>query len=277
MYAITGADGQLGNCLRDRIGDVPAIFVDVNELNITNPAAVKKFFAKHKINLVINCAAYTAVDNAEDDFLGAYNVNHSGAELLARYGRRIIHISTDYVFDGRTNSPYTEKNPANPVSVYGKTKWLGEQSVMEVAQTAAIIRTSALYSEYGNNFVKTMRRLGANNPELKVVNDQITSPTYAGDLADAILRIAAQMKNDSREIYHFSNEDTASWHDFATAIMEISNLKCKVLPIPSSEYPQKAIRPPYSVMDKSKIKSHYGIVIPHWRDSLIKCINTMNK
>ena len=269
---ITGANGQLGTCIRKRLGGRPAICVDYEDLDISDENAVKKFFQQYEIGTIINCAAYTAVDQAEDDLNAAMKTNVVGPMLLSKYGRRIIHISTDYVFDGAARKPYNENSMTNPLSVYGTTKFTGERAVLKYAEAAAVIRTSWLYSEYGNNFVKTMQRLGAERKTLDVVCDQIGTPTYAGDLADVILKIADEIPADFREIYHYSNEGECSWYDFARAIMEISELKCKVKSIKSKNYPQKAARPQYSVLSKSKIKSQFDIVIPHWRDSLVKCI-----
>ncbi|MCL1786117.1 MAG: dTDP-4-dehydrorhamnose reductase [Alphaproteobacteria bacterium] len=273
MYAVTGADGQLGRCLRERLlGDTSAIFVDICGLDITDESAVKKFFKTYKIDTVINCAAYTAVDAAEDDAMNADAVNNYGAGLLAKYGRRIIHVSTDYVFDGFADMPYGEDEAPSPLSVYGITKLAGEVSVLRNAETAAVIRTSWLYSEHGNNFVKTMQRLGAEKPQISVVSDQVGTPTYAGDLADAILKVAAAMPDGTREIYNYSNMGSCSWYGFACMIMEMLKLDCFVKPIESKDYPQKAPRPHYSVLDKSKIISQYDVAVPYWSDSLLKCI-----
>ena len=196
---------------------------------------------------------------------------------MAKYGRNIIHISTDYVFDGTAHTPYCETDHTNPQSVYGSTKLAGEIAVLHEAQTAAIIRTSWLYSAHGNNFLKTMRRLGAERESLGVIFDQIGTPTYAGDLADAIVSILPQMKNVNKEIYHFSNEGVSSWYDFAVAIMELSNIKCKIEPLETKQYVTRAIRPPFSVLNKSKIKNEFGISIPHWMDGLRRCIGTLHE
>lgn len=275
MILVTGANGQLGSELRTRIQN--AVFADRDALDITDAAAVDKFVRENNIDTIVNCAAYTAVDRAEDDADMAEKINVVGARNLARTGAKIIHISTDYVFDGTSYRPYTPDDKTNPVSVYGNTKRKGEEAVLADARVAVIIRTSWLYSTYGaTNFVKTMRRLGAEKESVSVVADQIGTPTYAADLADAIVKIIPQMNESNRGIYHFSNEGVCSWYDFATAIMSLSGLKCAVHPIPTSEYPRPAVRPFYSVLDKSKIKETFGITINHWRVSLEKCIDKMS-
>ena len=271
-YLVVGSDGQLGSELRARLS-YEADYKDHSSLDITNETAVEKFFKENRYDTVVNCAAYTAVDKAEDDKEAADRVNRVGPALLAKYGRNIIHISTDYVFDGAAHTPYCESDHTNPQSVYGSTKLAGEIAVLHEAQTAAIIRTSWLYSAHGNNFLKTMRRLGAERESLGVIFDQIGTPTYAGDLADAIVSILPQMKNVNKEIYHFSNEGVSSWYDFTVAIMALSNIKCKIEPIETKQYITRATRPPYSVLNKSKIKKDFGISIPHWMDGLRRCIS----
>ena len=271
MLLISGSKGQLGTCLSKLLPD--AICADVDVLDITDLDGVCKFVEENSIDTIINCAAYTAVDKAEDDVEMSEKINVQGIKNLSLTGAKIIHISTDYVFDGRSNLPYVETDLPNPKSVYGKTKLLGENAVIENANTAIIIRTAWLYSEYGNNFVKTMRKLGRERESLNVVFDQIGTPTYAQDLAEAIAKILPQIKDKTKEIFHFSNEGVCSWYDFALAIMQYSNIDCKVNPIESKDYPTKAYRPPYSVLNKSKIKEFYSIKIPYWRESLKKCIN----
>ena len=271
MLLVTGANGQLGNELRLLLGE-RAVYVDRSELDITSEEAVKAFFAEHTFDVVINCAAYTAVDKAEDDAEAADRVNRLGPLYLARYGRRIVQISTDYVFDGTCCRPYTEKDAPAPVSVYGKTKLAGEKAVLEEAECAVIIRTAWLYSSFGANFVKTMLRLGAERESLGVVFDQAGTPTYAADLAAAIVSMLPQIRPGMKEVYHYSNEGVASWYDFAVAIMEESHLACAVRPIESAEYPTRAARPAYSVLNKAKIKRDFGLVIPHWRDGLRRCM-----
>ena len=267
---ITGAKGQLGTELSQLLPD--AVLTDVAELDITDLSAVRKFVSKNNIGTIINCAAYTAVDKAEDDEPLATRINVLGPENLAKTGCKVIHISTDYVFDGKGYRPYTPNDETNPVSVYGKTKRAGELAVLENAPTAVIIRTAWLYSPYGNNFVKTMRRLGAERETLNVVADQVGTPTYAADLAQAIVKILPQVSPKTAGIYHYTNEGVCSWYDFATAIMKESGLKCRVNPIPSSAYPTRALRPFYSVLDKSKTKAVFGIDIPHWQDALNRCL-----
>ena len=200
-----------------------------------------------------------------------------GPELLARYGRNIIQISTDYVFDGTAHLPYRESDAPNPASVYGRTKLAGEEAALAEADTAIVIRTSWVYSSFGNNFVKTMRRLGAQRESLGVVFDQVGTPTYAGDLATAIVAVLPQITPGMKEIYHFSNEGVTSWYDFACAIMEESGLSCAVRPIESAEYPTRAARPAYSVLNKAKIKKDFGLSIPHWTDSLKRCVRKLER
>lgn len=267
---VTGAKGQLGTELQNLLSN--AVFADVEDLDITDEFAVKAYIEDHGITTIVNCAAYTAVDKAEDDTTTAYKVNVIGTENLAKTGCKIVHISTDYVFDGKGYQPYHPNDETNPVSVYGKTKRAGEEAVINNAKVAVVIRTAWLYSAYGNNFVKTMRRLGAEKESLNVVADQIGSPTFARDLAQAIVAILPQMNESNKGIYHYTNEGVCSWYDFATEIMNLSSLKCKVNPIPSSAYPTKATRPFYSVLSKEKIKSVFNIEIPHWKESLVQCL-----
>ena len=274
MFLVVGANGQLGNELHLLLKN-KAEYVDKDELDITDKQAVLNFVKPEKYQAIINCAAYTAVDKAEDDKDMAYKINVNGPENLALTGVPLVHISTDYVFDGKSCVPYKEDDKPNPKSVYGSTKLAGEQAVMKIADTAIIIRTAWLYSEFGNNFVKTMRRLGAERESLNVVFDQVGTPTYAKDLAQAIVDILSHIKTGDKEIYHFSNEGVCSWYDFAVAIMKKSDLKCRVLPIESSQYPTRAVRPFYSVLNKNKIKTKYGIKNRHWREALQECIKNM--
>ena len=276
MLLVTGANGQLGQELRLLLGD-RAEYAGRAELDITDEAAVSAFFSARKFDAVINCAAYTAVDRAEDDAEAADRANRVGPELLARYGRRIIQISTDYVFDGTAHLPYRESDEPHPVSVYGRTKLAGEETALREAETAVVIRTSWLYSSVGNNFVKTMRRLGAQRESLGVVFDQVGTPTYAADLAAAIVAVLPQITPGMKEICHFSNEGVTSWYDFACAIMEMSGLSCAVRPIESAEYPTRAARPAYSVLNKAKIKKDFGLSIPHWTDGLKRCVRKMER
>lgn len=272
---VTGANGQLGTELKKLIPD--AIFADVDMLDITDLEAVKNFVAGNQIDMIVNCAAYTAVDKAEDEVELAKKVNEDGPRNLALSGAKIIHVSTDYVFDGLGHKPYTPTDETKPISVYGKTKRAGELAVLENASSAIIIRTAWLYSPYGNNFVKTMRRLGAERETLNVVADQVGTPTYAGDLAQAITEIIPQVKEGQKGVYHFTNEGVCSWYDFARKIMDLSGLNCQVNPIPSSAYPTKATRPFYSVLSKETIKNDFGIKIAHWEDGLKRCLKEMEK
>ena len=270
MLLITGANGQLGRELAARIPD--AVLTDSDVLDITDETAVIDFVKNHNIDVIVNCAAYTAVDKAEDEEDVARRVNVDGPRNLAKTGAKIIHISTDYVFDGNGCRPYTPDMTTNPVSVYGKTKREGEVAVLENSNCAIIIRTAWLYSVHGNNFVKTMRRLGAEKEEINVVADQVGTPTFAGDLADAIVQIIPQLQPENSGVYHFTNEGVCSWFDFATEIMDMSGLGCVVNPIKSSQYPTCAVRPSYSVLDKCKIKSTFGVKIQHWKKGLEKCL-----
>ncbi len=270
MYLITGCNGQLGTELAQRLPD--AICADIDILDITDADAVNKFVKSNNIDVIINCAAYTAVDKAEENIELATKINVDGPRNLAKSGAKVIHISTDYVFDGTGHTPYHADAPTNPVSVYGKTKRAGEIAVLENTKCAVIIRTAWLYSAHGNNFVKTMRRLGAERESINVVCDQIGTPTFAGDLADAIVKIIPQMNEQNSGIYHFTNNGVCSWYDFACEIMEMSGLTCHVLPIKTSQYPTPATRPFYSVLDKDKITQTFGIEIEHWKKGLSKCI-----
>ena len=273
MYLVTGANGQLGSELKQILGD-KAQYADVADLDITNTDAVIEFFAGKSFEAIINCAAYTAVDKAESDADIARKVNVDGPCNLAKTGVPIVHISTDYVFDGKAYMPYAEADKTNPQSVYGVTKLESEKAVMENASSCVIIRTAWLYSAFGNNFVKTMRKLGAERESLNVIFDQIGTPTYARDLAQVIADILPQMYG-RKEIYHFSNEGVCSWYDFALEIMVLSGLKCNVLPIETKDYLTAAKRPHYSVLNKAKIKKDFGLEINHWKVSLSKCLEEM--
>ena len=267
---VTGADGQLGTELKQLL--LRAVFTGSKDLDITNSESVKEFVADNEIDTIINCAAYNAVDKAEDEVELANKVNAVGPEHLAKTGCKVIHISPDYVFDGRNYKPYQADDDPNPISVYGQTKRAGEKAVLSNSKVAIVIRTAWLYSTHGNNFVKTIRHLCAERESLSVVDDQIGTPTYAKDLANAIVAILPRMCENNRGVYHYTNEGVCSWYDFAREIMELSNLNCKVCPIPSSAYPAKAARPFYSVLDKSKIKTTFDIEIPHWKESLKLCL-----
>jgi len=267
---VTGANGQLGTELQKLLPD--AIYTDIDALDITDTDAVKKFVDDNQVDTIVNCAAYTAVDKAEDDADSAQKINEIGPRNLALSGAKVVHISTDYVFDGTSCKPYHPDDIPNPVSVYGRTKLAGERAVLENADIAVVIRTSWLYSAHGNNFVKTMRKLGAIKESLNVVADQVGTPTFAGDLAQAITDIIPQLSKQNKGIYHYSNEGVCSWYDFAVEIMSLSGLQCSVNPIPSCDYPTKAARPFYSVMDKQKIKSVFNVKNNHWKESLVKCL-----
>ena len=283
---ITGANGQLGNCLRDLAKEYQDkycfFYTDVAELDITDAVAIDKYIINNHINVIINAAAYTAVDKAEDDEENAYRINCTAVGNLAKVAKKydlfLFHISTDYVFSGDSSKPHEENDTPAPKSVYGSTKLAGERAIQESGCRAIIIRTSWLYSEYGNNFVKTMLRLGAERENLRVVCDQIGGPTYAGDLAKVIFRLLEGISGVSgTEFYHFANEGVCSWFDFSKAIMEMGGLRCRVEAIPSSEYPAKARRPASSVFNLCKIKTDTGMEIPYWRDSLLLTINKLQE
>ena len=267
MLLVTGANGQLGTALKMLLGD-RAVYAGRAELDIGNEQAVKAFFAARSFDMVINCAAYTAVDKAEDDAETAEKVNALGPAVLAHYGRNIIQISTDYVFDGRKGTPYTEEDPVHPLSVYGRTKREGETAVLREAETAVVLRTAWLYSPVGRNFLNTMRRLGAGQESVGVVSDQLGSPTSAMQLANALVSMLPRLKSGQKGIWHYCCEGTTSWCEFAAGIMEKYALPCKVIPLHTEEYPTRAVRPAYSVLDTNKIKRDFGLVIPHWREAL---------
>ena len=270
---VTGGGGQLAFCIMDagrKHSDLNFIFADTDKLDITNQDEVSDFFRKHTFDYCINCAAYTAVDKAESEPELAKQVNEVGVKNLVesceKHNAVFIHVSTDFVFDGSKNKPYTELDVPNPLGVYGETKLKGEK-VARSYRKHFIIRTSWLYSEYGNNFLKTMLRLGKERDELGVVYDQIGTPTYARDLAEVILKIISS-NSDKYGIYHYSNEGVASWYDFAKAIFDEAEISISLNPIKTDQYPTPAERPSYSVMDKSKIKENIDIKIPYWRNSL---------
>lgn len=282
---ITGANGQLGSMMR-MLGSVSPneyIYTDVAELDITDKDAVAYFVKDNNIDIIVNCAAYTNVDKAEDDETTAELINATAvrnlAEAIKSVDGTLFHVSTDYVFGAEGNTPRTEEMQLNPLGAYGRTKLHGEQAIAEVGCKAIIIRTAWLYSEFGNNFLKTMLRLTAEKECINVVFDQVGSPTYAGDLALAIFSIIeANIYAGKEGIYHFSNEGVCSWFDFATEIaMAAGHTNCKVQPCHSSEFPSKVTRPPFSVLDKTKIKETFGIDIPHWRDSMLYCLQRIAK
>ena len=277
---VTGGNGQLG-CSIAKIASKynhEFIFCDIPEVDITDFVSLYNIVEENKIDTIINCAAYTAVDKAENDEETAYKINKIGASVLAdvceKKGIKLIHISTDYVFDGNSNIPLTETDECNdPIGVYGKTKREGELELFKRDIDFAIIRTAWLYSEFGNNFAKTMIRLSSIKDELGVICDQIGTPTYAPDLAEAIIDII-EKNIKGKEIYHFSNEGVCSWYDFAHEIFDLANVRIKLNAINTDEYPTPAARPKYSVLDKKKIKRN-GIKVPHWRDSLKICIKEL--
>ena len=282
---VTGANGQLGNEMR-RLAKKTAldhyVFTDIAELDITNLEAVRHCLAENRITVVVNCAAYTNVDKAEDDFETADLINHKAVENLAiackEAGATLIHVSTDYVFQGNGNLPCREDEPTNPLGIYGKTKLAGEQVIEEVGCRYLIFRTAWLYSSFGNNFVKTMKRLTSEREQLSVVFDQVGTPTYAGDLAALIGYIVEKGKYKQYQgIYHFSNEGVCSWYDFAKEIAALSGNACDIRPCHSDEFPSKVKRPNFSVLDKTKVKKDFDYVIPYWKDSLIKCINELKE
>ncbi len=269
MLLITGGNGQLASALKPFLKD--ALFADRKALDITDEKMLGYYIVPNRIDTIINCAAYTSVDGAEEDGQRAFDVNVVGARNVARSGCRVIHISTDYVFDGSKNTPYLTTDVANPLSVYGKTKLLGEKEIEENADVYAIIRTSWLYSAKGRNFFTTMRNLGQSKAEVNVVCDQIGTPTYAVDLASAIVQVTKYLDKRNTGIYHFSNEGVCSWYDFAFQIMEMNGYSCAVNPIYSVDYPTKATRPAYSVLDKTKIKDVFNVKTRHWQRGVEEC------
>ena len=283
---ITGSNGQLGSEIKDLVSNYKNFnffFMDLPELNICDLEELNTFIVDQNINAVINCAAYTAVDKAEKDEHAAQKVNSEGVlnlvNALKKVNGKLIHISTDYVFDGNHSQPYKESDPVSPVGVYGETKRAGELAVINSSIDALVIRTSWMYSVYGNNFLKTMLKLGHDKDELGVIFDQVGTPTNASDLAKTCLDILAYSKeaniNSKGKIYHYSNEGVTSWYDFAKAIMELGSIDCKVRPIETKDYPTPAKRPHFSVLNKTKIKKDFNIEIPYWRDSLDKCVEKL--
>ena len=288
---VTGANGQLGTELRNItagsrnryiFSDVISLpGVETVNLDITNIEAIRIICESERIDVIVNCAAYTNVDKAEDDTQMAMLINSTAAGNLARVagerGATLIHISTDYVFNGRTAIPYKEDHPTAPLGVYGSTKLAGEKEIEKYGCRWIILRTAWLYSPYGRNFVKTMRQLTAERDSLKVVFDQVGTPTYARDLASLIATIIDRGMLDRTGIYHFSNEGAISWYDFAKAICELCGNTCDIKPCHTGEYPTKAVRPHFSVFDKTKVKETFGISIPYWKDSLKDCIDRLQQ
>jgi len=283
---VTGSNGQLGSEIKDLAANYAGFnffFMDLPDLDICNIRQLDGFLNDKNINTVINCAAYTGVDKAEEEAEIAKKVNALGVlnlvNSLEKINGKLIHISTDYVFDGNSFLPYKELDTVNPIGVYGDTKRKGELAVINSNIDGIVIRTSWLYSAYGNNFVKTMLRLGNDREELGVIFDQVGTPTNAMDLAKACLDILKYNENDKinskGKLYHFSNEGVASWYDFAVAIMKFDNIDCKVKPIQTKDYQTQAKRPHFSVLNKTKIKLDFGIDIPYWRDTLLTCIKKL--
>lgn len=282
---VTGINGQLGQELRDvfsgAMQDYPVLYVGRSELDLSDPASMESFFARHQPAYFIHAAAYTAVDKAEQEKELAYTINATTSGEIARccrlYGTRLIYISTDYVFNGNGTAPYTTDTPADPVNYYGYTKWKGEQLILAADPTALIIRTSWVFSAYGNNFVKTMLRLMKEREVVRVVNDQRGCPTYAADLAKAIEVMVMHWEkgNTHSGIYHFSNAGDITWYEFAVAIRDMAGVSCKVEPIPSSEYPTPARRPGYSVLDTQKIQHDFGVHCRSWQEALQDCLQRM--
>jgi len=280
---LTGGDGQLGRSIQRICESFPfeLIATDINELDIKDNGTVETYLSTIKPDFLINCAAYTAVDQAEEDLETAFSVNKVGPLILSESCEKLniplIHISTDYVFDGESKVPYRENDDSNPLTVYGMSKLEGEQAILKSGVKGLIIRTSWLYSEYGQNFFKTMIKLGTSKDKIDVVSDQFGSPTYAGDLAEAILSIisitsALDWHKNKMEIYHFANSGNCSWFEFASAIMKNSGLNCKVMAVSTEEFPRPAKRPEFSILDTGKIRSKFNIDIPYWEESLRVCI-----
>ena len=279
---ITGSNGQLGNEMQQaavRFHDFNYIYTDVAELDICDKSALDAFVKANNVNVIVNCAAYTAVDKAEDDVELCYKINRDAVRNIAEVANdnkvKVVHVSTDYVFDGTNYLPYTEDMPVCPATVYGKSKLEGEQALLENCKESVILRTAWLYSSFGNNFVKTMMKLGTERDSLGVIFDQVGTPTYAADLADAILQL---LRNETfvPGIYHFSDEGVCSWYDFTKTIHRMANITCDVKPIETKDYPARTPRPHFSVLNKGKIKSTYGISIPHWEVSLEKCVQLIH-
>lgn len=281
---VTGSKGQLGSEIKELSVNYEYnfFFTDRTNLDITNENEIKNFIQTNNIDTIINCAAYTAVDKAEEEKEQADSVNRKAVKKLAKisneYGIKLIHISTDYVFNGKAYKPYVEEFQTKPNSIYGQTKLNGEKELIKInPKNSIIIRTSWVYSSYGANFVKTMLRLGKEKESLGVIFDQVGTPTYANDLAQVILDIIPNIDNQKIEIYHYSNEGVLSWYDFAKEIMKMAKIDCQINPIETYQYPTPAKRPHYSLLNKAKIKKEFGIKIPYWKDSLDKCLKKMGE
>jgi dTDP-4-dehydrorhamnose reductase len=281
---ITGSNGQLGSEIKELSSEYNYNFFFTNkeELDISDKKSVQEFVTSKSINTIINCAAYTAVDKAEGDEINAGKINHLAVNNLAQISKdkniKLIHVSTDYVFDGENFQPYNENDLTNPTGIYGKTKLDGENAMQSINPlNSIIIRTSWVYSSFGNNFVKTMLRLGQERDSLGVIFDQVGTPTYARDLAKAILDIITNITNERVAIYNYSNEGVLSWYDFAKEIMQMANIECQVTPIETKEYPTPCARPHYSLLNKAKIKKEFNVTIPYWKDSLSECLQTLGE
>ncbi|WP_419677756.1 dTDP-4-dehydrorhamnose reductase [Aliarcobacter lanthieri] len=281
---VTGSNGQVGSEIKELAKDYSYsfFFTTRDDIDITSKDDIRNFCQINNINVIINCAAYTAVDKAENDELNSGLVNRKAVKKLALISKelniKLIHISTDYVFDGRNFKPYCEEYQTNPQSVYGKTKLDGEKELINInPKDSIIIRTSWVYSFYGNNFVKTMLRLGGEKKELGVIFDQIGTPTYAKDLAFTILNIIPKIQNEKVEIYNYSNEGVLSWYDFAKEIIKMAKIDCKINPIETFQYPTPAKRPHFSLLNKNKIKSTFNIEIPYWKDGLNDCLKRLGE
>ena len=281
---VTGSNGQVGSELQalSKNYEYNFFFTDRTTLDITNPSNINDFITTNSINTIINSAAYTAVDKAEEDKESADRVNHLATKYLARVARdkniKLIHISTDYVFSGENFKPYTEDDTTNPNGVYGQTKLDGEKATQEInPKDSIIIRTSWVYSSFGANFVKTMLRLGKERDSLGVIFDQVGTPTYARDLAKTILDIIPNIKSKEVAIYNYSNEGVLSWYDFSKEIMKMAKIECEINPIETKDYPTPAKRPHYSLLNKAKIKKEFNITIPYWKDSLAECLKTLGE
>jgi|LGOV01.1.fsa_nt_gb dTDP-4-dehydrorhamnose reductase len=286
---VTGSNGQLGSEIKEiitsktlSIENAIFYFTDRQTLDITDKENLFTFIKEHKIDVIVNCAAYTAVDKAQEDKVTADNINNQAVQLLAQISKdndiKLIHVSTDYVFDGKNYKPYKEEDRTNPQNIYGQTKLDGEKAMIEInPANSIIIRTSWLYSSYGNNFVKTMLKLGKQKEELGVISDQVGTPTYAKDLAKTIINIIPQIKNSKVEIYHYTNEGVLSWYDFAKEIMKMAKLTCKINPLETHQYPTPALRPNYSILNKTKIKNEFNISIPYWKDGLDECLRSLGE
>jgi len=280
MVLVTGANGQLGLELRRLLSAETTLFTDLPELDITSAKAVRALFEAYPIRACINAAAYTAVDKAESEADLAIRINVDGPQYLAEaceaFGALMLHISTDFVFDGKANKSYGTDSPVSPLSVYGRTKAEGESRVLQACSRAVVVRTSWLYSQWGSNFVKTMLRLGAERPALGVVSDQHGSPTWARDLAKVLMVFLEQeLHTDDFGIYHYANEGTTTWHGLANAVMAGAGLPCVVNPIQTADYPTPARRPAWSVLDTGRIQERFGLVIPRWEDSLKECLTLL--